>query len=150
MIHKRIELVKGLGLVVLTFFDHRFVSLGQNKAGISPGIVNKKKRFLWDNPITLSFYVRFIAYVISLFLNLKLSWSLFLAKIYNKVSRNRFRRRATPTLQRVSISPNIAEKSKYNLKVLGDGDVLYGKKEEFFYRLQSTLIKNNKKEIEKD
>jgi len=87
MINKKMVDIGTKGFVVLTFplYDHidTFL-LGQSKLGISPRIVNKKKRFLWDNPITLSFYVRFIAYIFSLFLNLKLSWSLFLAKIYNK------------------------------------------------------------------
>lgn len=86
MINKRSELVEDFGMVVLTFFDHIFVSLGQIKTGISPGIANKKKSFLWDNqPLISPIFFRYSSHNnFSLISLLKLSWSLFLAKIYNE------------------------------------------------------------------
>ena len=84
MINKRSELVEDFSSVVLTFFDHSFISLGQNNRGISPGIANKKGTFLWDNKIRPSFCLRYFVHNISSSILLKLSWSLFLAKIYNR------------------------------------------------------------------
>ena len=82
MVNKRSE---DLSLVLLTFFDHNFISPGQNKTGISPGIANNKGTFLWDNDIDLDFYVGYCIHTFSSsILLLKLSWSLFLAKIHNK------------------------------------------------------------------
>lgn len=115
MINKRSELVEELSLSL------NFDSLGQNKAGISPGIANKKGTFLWDNDIDLDFCFRvYIHTFSSSILLLKLSWSLFLAKIYKKISGNRFRMRATSALQRIRIhSPSYIKFFK-NLKVLRD------------------------------
>ena len=85
MINKKmVDISKGFVVLTFPLDEHIATFLGQSKAGISPGIVSKKERLLWDDPITLSFFVRFIEYIFSLFLNLKLSWSRFLAKIYNK------------------------------------------------------------------
>lgn len=87
MTYKRSELVEDFSSVVLIFFDHSFVSLGQIKTGISPGIANKKGTLLWDNQavISPSFCFRCSRFnLYSLILLLKLSWSLFLAKIYNR------------------------------------------------------------------
>ena len=79
MINKRSDLVEELSLILI------FDSLGQNKAEIFPGIANKKGTFLWDNDIDLDFYVRYCIHTFSSsILLLKLSWSLFLAKIHNK------------------------------------------------------------------
>ena len=79
MINKRSDLVEELSMSLI------FGSLGQNKTGISPGIANKKGTFLWNNQIDLDFCVRFYTNIISSsILLLKTSWSLFLAKIYNK------------------------------------------------------------------
>ena len=89
MINKRSELVEDFSSIVLTFFDHSFISLGQIKTGISPGIANKKGTLLWDNQISPSFCFRVCShYIFSLILLLKLSWSLFSAKIYNKEVKN--------------------------------------------------------------
>lgn len=84
MINLRRELVEDYSLVVLTFFDHRLASFGQNKAGNSPGIANKKGTLLWDNLISLNFCLWSDYNVSSPILLLKLSLSLFLAKIYDK------------------------------------------------------------------
>ena len=92
MINEKCVYVGTKGLVVLTFpFDDHIDTflLGQNKAGNSPGIANKKGTFLWDNQISPSFCFRYCGHnnTFSLII-LKLSWSLFLAKIYNREVEN--------------------------------------------------------------
>ncbi len=83
MINKRMGLVKDF--VVLTFFDHSFTSFGQNKSGNSPGIVNKKGTLLWDNVFPLNFCFKLYNVRFSSILSLKLSLSLFLAKIITRL-----------------------------------------------------------------
>ena len=87
MINERSGLVEDYSSVVLTFFGHSFASFGQNKTGISPGIANKKGTLLWDNYIPLNFCLKLYDIAFSSILLLKLSLSLFLAKIYNKTKK---------------------------------------------------------------
>lgn len=82
MINERIGLVEVL--VVLTFSDHVFISSGQNKTGISPGIANKKGTLLWGDRFYFNLLPVTESFTFSSILSLKSSLSLFLAKIYNK------------------------------------------------------------------
>jgi hypothetical protein len=122
MINLRRELVEDYSLVVLTFFGHRFASFGQNKTGSSPGIANKKGTLLWDNEGNTLNFCLLETYIFTpfkrfdnllIFIALKLFLSLFLAKIYNRISGNRFRRGATSALQRTSMSPNLTRKAPF-------------------------------------
>jgi hypothetical protein len=74
--------VKDYSLVVLTFFDHRLASFGQNKSGNSPGIANKKGTLLWDNTLNVCLLE---TYNLLIFIALKLFLSLFLAKIITRL-----------------------------------------------------------------
>ena len=55
-----------------------------NKAGISPGIANRKGTLLWDNVFPLNFCLKFYNHIAPL-LSLKLFLSLSLAKIINRL-----------------------------------------------------------------
>jgi hypothetical protein len=85
MINKRSRLVEDFSQVVFTIFDYSFASFGQNKSGNSPGIANKKGTLLWDNLSTLNFCLWSDYHVSSPILLLKLSLSLFLAKIITRL-----------------------------------------------------------------
>jgi hypothetical protein len=85
MINLRSGLVEDYSRVVLTFFDHRLASFGQEKSGDSPGIANKKGTLLWDNLSTSNFCLWSDFHVSSPILLLKLSLSLFLAKIITRL-----------------------------------------------------------------
>jgi len=85
MISLRSGLVEDYSSVVLTFFERYLTSFGQNKTGISPGIANRKGTLLWDNVFPLNFWFKLYNLSSSSILSLKLSLSLFLAKIITRL-----------------------------------------------------------------